>query len=508
MMAAAACAIAIGLSPATSHAEDFSALAYSADMPTKALPTKALPPAAVTGPATCGSIPDFFTTNCVLSWYGITVYGAVDVGGGYQTHGAPFDKQFVTGASYFVQKMNRTPMWGLAPNAMSQSNIGIKGKEPIAGDFSFVFALEAGYDPYSLQFSNSPGSLIRNNGVPLNLQTTNGDSSRAGQFYNSVGYLGVSSPTYGTLTVFRQNSLTMDGVIAYDPMAASNAFSPIGFSGAVGGAGDTELARYTTAVKYRVDVGPFRAAGLWQFGNYTLDNPSNGAWEAQIGGDIRDFGPGVLSIDGIFTYAKDAVSLGISSAAGSLNAGVPIPPFAQGPLTATISNQTSVMALAKYATGPLKVYFGYEWIQFAPPSDPQAFFTDIAGNPIGAIFANNTATSNLNYTAKCGTGVCSDKILQVVWTGAKYAVRDDLDVIGAYYHYDQDRFTTASCANPVAHSQCAGTMDALSAVIDWRFAPKWDTYVGMMFSEMKGGLANGFLARNNLDPTAGVRFRF
>src|ERR1700721_242678 len=39
---------------------------------------------------------------------------------------------------------------------------------------------------------------------------------------------GVSSP-YGTLTVFRQNSLTLDAVFAYDPMGASYAFSPIGW---------------------------------------------------------------------------------------------------------------------------------------------------------------------------------------------------------------------------------------------------------------------------------------
>jgi hypothetical protein len=45
-------------------------------------------------------------------------------------------------------------------------------------------------------------------------------------------------------------------------------------------------------------------------------------------------------------------------------------------------------------------------------------------------------------------------------------------------------------------------------VIDWRFAPKWDAYFGMMFSQVNAGLSNGYLARNNFDPTAGVRFRF
>ena len=59
----------------------------------------------------------------------------------------------------------------------------------------------------------------------------NGDGSPAGQWYNGLGYVGVSSPTYGTLTVFRQNALTTDGVTAYDPLSGSLAFSPIGVDG-------------------------------------------------------------------------------------------------------------------------------------------------------------------------------------------------------------------------------------------------------------------------------------
>jgi hypothetical protein len=38
--------------------------------------------------------------------------------------------------------------------------------------------------------------------------------------------------------------------------------------------------------------------------------------------------------------------------------------------TATLSNNTSVMLLTKYANDRFKFYFGYEWMQFAPPSDP------------------------------------------------------------------------------------------------------------------------------------------
>jgi hypothetical protein len=102
-----------------------------------------------------------------LAWYGVRFYGVIDVGGGYQTNGAPFNPQFPQGSSYVVQKMNREPMWTLAPNALSRSSIGIQVNEPIAPGWAFVGDLEAGFDPYSLQFSNGPASIAENRGVPL-----------------------------------------------------------------------------------------------------------------------------------------------------------------------------------------------------------------------------------------------------------------------------------------------------------------------------------------------------
>jgi hypothetical protein len=44
--------------------------------------------------------------------------------------------------------------------------------------------------------------------------------------------------------------------------------------------------------------------------------------------------------------------------------------------------------------------------------------------------------------------------------------------------------------------------------IGWQFAKKFDAYAGIMFSQVNGGLANGYLDRNTIDPTAGLRFRF
>ena len=472
------------------------------------LVTKAPPLVTPTIPATCTGVSQFFLTNCLLSWYGISVYGTIDAGVGYQTHGAPFNGYYPQGASYSIQKMNRQAIWGLAPSGLGASSIGIRGAESIGGDWKFIFQLEAGFDPYSLQLSNGGSSMFENKGVPLNQQSVNADSSRGGQIYNSVGFLGVSSPTYDTLTFFRQNSLTLDGLAAYDPLALSYAFSQIGFSSVASGAGITETARATTSVKYRYQYGDFRAAVLYQFGGYDLDNGANGAVQLQLGGDIQHLGPGTFSVDGIFSYEKDAASLALGGGTTNAN-GVPIT-FPGQTVTATISNNTAWVGLAKYVIGPLKLYTGYEYIDFAPPSDVPTTLESANGTFVGAGFPL-TAISGTAYSGLPGSG--SDKHLQIMWVGAKYSITGNLDVASGYYHYIQNDYlvttsTTTCVASSAAHSQCGGTLDAVSGVIDWRFAPKWDTYFGIMYSNVNGGLSNGYLVRNNLDPTVGLRFRF
>jgi predicted porin len=449
-------------------------------------------------PPTCGSLKDFVFTNCPLTWNGVTVYGTIDAGVTWRSHGAHFNGTSAIAEDYLIQKYSNHALWGIGPNALSQSNIGIKGNEPFAPGWAFVFDLEAGFDPYSLQFANGPHSVAQNAGVPLTSQNSGSDSSRAGQFYNSVGYLGFSSP-YGTLTVLRQNSLTLDAVFAYDPMGASYAFSPLGWQGITCGVGDTEDCRFSTSVKYRDQIGQFRVAALWQFGGYSLNNAATGSYQFQLGADVPNLAGGTLSLDAIGSYVKNAVSIGL--------AGNTLPALLPQVLTATLSDDASVMLVAKYTNGPIKLFGGYEGIRYAPPSNPYAAgagFKDIGGDFVcaGCTAINNT---NINSTAFNA----GDKLFNVFWVGAKYAVSTDLDVIGAYYHYGQPTFgAPVNCSPAVNSPTCHGTFDAVSFVVDWQFEKKFDAYAGLMFSQVAGGLANGFLYRNSIAPTAGLRFRF
>jgi predicted porin len=396
-------------------------------------------------------------------------------------------------------------MWLLTPNGLSQSNVGIQVKEPLWAGWSFVGQLETSFDPYSGRLASGPGSLSSQIGVPLAQQSSSGDAASNGKFYNGLGFAGVSNDTWGTLTFGRQNSLTADAVKTYDPMGGSYAFSPLGATGQVAGGGDTENKMGTTAVKYRVAYNNFRAGAYGQFGGYNYGNGSRGAYQGNVGADFR-VGPGTLSLDAVGGYTRDAVLLTLTPPTAPATTPASV-------LQATLSNTVNGMGLAKYTFDRLQLFAGYEWIEFRPPSDPitstGAGFTDIAGDFVcaGCMGINGT---NINGTSFA----VNDKVLQAMWGGARYGITDSLDVTVAYYHYVQNRYasgaTATGCVTKGASSNlgCSGTMDAASALIDWRFAPKWDAYLGTMFSQMNGGLDAGYLARNNLATTAGVRFRW
>jgi hypothetical protein len=98
-------------------------------------------------PATCTSLEDFVVTSCPLTWNGITVYGTIDGGLTWRSHGAPFNGTSAVGVDYLIQRYSNRARWDPAPNGLTQSNIGIKGNEPFAPGWAFVFDLQAGFDP-------------------------------------------------------------------------------------------------------------------------------------------------------------------------------------------------------------------------------------------------------------------------------------------------------------------------------------------------------------------------
>jgi predicted porin len=438
---------------------------------------------------------------------GICVYGNFDMGLTYVTHSAGFSGTAAGPIDTLVSRNGGGgPYFGAGANQISTSFIGLRGKQEIADNLYAVFNLQTLFNPASGMNGNGTGTIAQNNGLPFNsLQNSFGDSSKGGQMFNNAAYFGISSPTYGTFTMGRQSALSSDLVVNYDPLSGSNSWSVITFQGANGGGGDTENRIYDNSYEYRVNVGPVRLAAEVQARNGGNSGTGN-AFEGNIGFDYMGF-----SVDFVGGKIFDAVG---SSPLG-LGVGVnPAVAIGNGQLTATVSDDTVFQVGARYTIGPWKFFGGYEHINYANPNNPLVPGAFLQGGFIAAAVSN--------------TAFPSDKILQTAWFGVRYAITPALDITGAYYHEWDNTFATApgtlaGCAVlGSSSSQCAGTLDAVSLVVDWRFARHVDVYAGMMYSQVTGGLASNFIVNNaglrvqdigsnrstNFDPGVGLRYQF
>ena len=112
----------------------------------------------------------------------------------------------------------------------------------------------------------------------------------------------------------------------------------------------------------------------------------------------------------------------------------------------------------------------------------------------------------------------STKIVQVAWTGVKYAFNSQTDLTWSYYHEWQNDYRVPSTCSAIAgfRTSCAGTFNVESLYVDRHFTPRFDAFAGIAVSYVKGGLAIAiphgpgvpYLYDTNLAPTIGGRFTF
>ena len=424
-----------------------------------------------------------------LTFHGVELYGVVDIGLQYDTHGAPFSDYRPAASANIVQKNSRQSVFGVTPSNMGQSRVGLQGVEPLYGDLTAVFRIEAFFNPQSGQIADSMKSLAVNNGRTPATTTTNLDGSAAGQAFQTA-YAGLSSKTFGTITFGRQLTLLTDGMVKYDPNLGASAFGLIGASNTYAAGGSTEDNRLDSVLKYTATFGDVVHVGaLYKF------NGSNGggntAFQADIGAEFSG-----ASVDAIYSKVKSAISAAALSAAQVEE--LPALGYSvTNSLSATVSDNTTFAVMGLYKLDPVKFFAGFEHIKYANPANPlSAGFTDIGGYNLA--FVNDTA-----YT--------SNKILEMYWAGVRYTVIPHFDLTAAYYGVHQDAYATgkvAGCSTSV-NSACSGSLQTFSFDADYFFTPHFDAYAGAMYSGVKDGLASGYAFNTtNINPTIGVRYRF
>jgi predicted porin len=468
-----------------------------------------------------------------LTVAGITAYGAIDFNLAWQSHGVPTSPSYFQGMEYQIAKNSQGPQFAFTNNALQVSTIGLRGDEslskvtgydPLAG-WSAIFDLQIGFNPAFAAIADDLKALRQNNGVPLLQQTANQDSSRAGQIFNGDAYGGIKNDLLGELRYGRNTTLLWEDTRVYDPQKGSYSNSLLS-SGTYGaGYGITEQKRWNNSLKYKNTIGPIHIAGQYRFGGYGQggDGVSAGA-----GIDV----PGIfngLSIDGVWGAETDAIaasmltsSTAAKPALGSCQSlGVSLFECTQlNVLNATVSDNQAWAVMAKYnfknlGFEPVTLYGGYEHIDYSNPSGPLSSLTIIGDyqlNPTG-----------INYNA-----YVTDKQLDVFWIGGNYKVSRKLTLVSAWYHADQNAYVTASLPNakgvisatpctttgqgPAAvggiQSNCAGSLDWLSGLIDYQWTKRLDVYAGISFTEVHDGLSSGFTYTSTISPTVGSRFRF
>jgi predicted porin len=445
-----------------------------------------------------------------LTYRGVTIYGAIDVGYAYQTHGAPLSGALGTGLqdNMFGSSSSNKSISALAPNGLTQSFIGAKMEEAIGMGWTVVGKAEIGFVPTSGELADGCASLSRQNGLTVFQQSASkGDSSRCGETFNGPVYLGVSNAAYGTLTVGRQNTLALDLMAAYDPMALSYAFALIGYSGGLGGgANDTEDARWNNSVKYVYQYGPVHVSGMYADGAADTAIRS-GAGALGAGATWRGF-----SADVVYTKENAAVSSTSLSGAQCAAIGLTQPACASAKLlSSTISDNSAWTVGGKYVFdlgggwkdepgAKFSVFAGYQHVDVNNPTDPvNAGSTTLGGYVIGAVNNKNFETT---------------KVLETFWAGAKYELPSGWSFTGAYYLGQQNSWINAGGAcvrgngNTTAGSNCSGNINMGSFLVDYAFNKHFDVYAGVNYSVVDGGFAAGFLQTDSTFFMTGARLRF
>jgi predicted porin len=482
-------------------------------------------------PDACASGHEFATTDCALTWHGITLYGAYDVGFGWVSHGLPEDGYNYEGES-LVNRNGYQHRFLVAPNNLQQTGLGIRGKVQFLPGWSVVFNASTGINPQSGLLANASATDTINNGLPRKSYSVAIDGSRAGQPFNDEYYAGISSAHFGTLTFGRQRSVGTDAMLLYDPAGGAYAFSYIGYNGTMAGGGDTEDARWDDAVKYRLTYGPVHFGAMYKFAdgsggcysgtagwtatNCTPESAHNNAYGFDLGGSSGKF-----SADLVFQHYNEAISvlnplLGPQSLSSAGQYQSTTDSINTNPITGPnvvdtnntvygiVTDNRAIMFAAKYAWDRFKLFAGFEYIRQDNPENPLG----VGASDQAGYFMSGVEDNNLD----------SPKHVQIWWTGGKYAIDSKTDITLSWYHQLQNDFRVPTTCSPTAgfRASCAGTLNEESLYVDHHFTKRFDAFAGIAYSYVSGGLAIAiphgpgvpYNYNNNCAPTVGGRFTF
>lgn len=407
----------------------------------------------------------------------VQLYGIIDEGLAHIDHSLPPNSSFVFSLnSYNIPAQKQGGVTALVSGAASMSRVGIQGSEDLTGSVRGFFRVESALDTSTGVIANNGQSVLEN---ANSLTTISGASSINGQFFSRAAYVGISDAAWGSLEAGRTTAFSLDQTSEFDPLHASGLYSPIGFSGGIGGGlGITENARLDNSVRYENTVG-----GVSFGAQYKI--PQTGSGDAGGVGSV---------LEGMLAYRNGPLSLDATASRARNTPALTFKLFTND-VGLRVSDTYGYMLTGKYQVLPqLALDLGYEHTVQNAPSSSNDWSTQI-NSYYGMSLAGLV-------TAKAFSPTWGGAPVKVVWAGGGYKASEAVTVDLAYYNVD----------NGGNNHNDQYTIQQVSVMPDYHFSKRMDSYVALMWSHYGGQYllqqSPIVLATSNLIYGIGLRYRF
>lgn len=416
----------------------------------------------------------------------VTFYGLVDVAMGTINHSLSVDPNFPAGVNPWSANTAPNHVYGMFNGGISDSRWGVKGMEDLGGGMKAFFTLESGINLPDGALNNGGQALSNNSGKGVVATTVSANTSLNGQLFNRQANVGLSDKDLGSVQFGRNYAPIFDIVVAYDPVQAAQLFSPLGFSGTLGGGGGaSEDTRVDNSIKYGNKIGDFNFGAMYKLGGQAGNHNSQSAYAVNVGYEANGLG-----VQFAYQQFKDAMVASAGSAGPANAAASPLVGLPLGSVKVTVEDTQAYFIAAKYAvTQDINVKAGFEQYQISAPSD----YTAANANMVTSYYGLPGYLS-INATKQA---------VNVLFGGADWNVMPQLNLaIGAYdVKYDQP--TTSAVASN-------GDVWSLSFLADYRLSKRTDVYAGYMYDKYTGPKFTTVANENltNYIAAVGIRHKF
>jgi len=402
----------------------------------------------------------------------VQVYGTLDVGVTSVNHALSSSANIPPSSANLPVNANAVnSVTGLSNGGLTPSNWGIRGQEDLGDGIKAVFKLESmivvptGTIPNSRQ-----GEATNKTTGPL----VTSDSFSNGQLFGRAAYVGISS-IWGDLTAGRQTSFGVDQLGEYDPQGAGYAVSPLGFYGSYSGGGVGALNRWDNSIKYVNQISGVKFGAMYGFGA-----TSNSFTTGQNVGLTLAYSDTTYGVQATYLKSEDALK-------GGNENGTTVP---VGSISATALNTEAEMLSARHTVGQFTTKAGIVHMKFTNPSN-------------AAFDATTTALSGIQVATVNTTAYGTPYVQNIVWLGETVQLTPKLKVTVADYYLTQNSY--ASSAGVVT---AAGHANYVSAMLDYNFSKRTDTYLAVIDSKLGGPAYNAYASKNVSAVTLGIRTKF